>query len=183
MSVSRTTITPSMQALRVLQRLAFPPSSVSRPALSCHPHNGSRKATHTARHFHATPTAHSSSSRPLPTPTPSPSRPPINRCQRNPYAPSLTRSRGPASTESTALSDFSSLDIFSSSSTPPPAISVDATLHDGFHLSNGLKTGGLTAKERVGKEESPGLMLLGGEAFLWRPWTASEAGTGGGGRV
>ena len=40
-----------------------------------------------------------------------------------------------------------------------PATSIDACVADGFHLNNGIKTSG-----------GSGVLLLGGEAFTWRPW-------------
>ena len=43
-----------------------------------------------------------------------------------------------------------------------PATSVDACVSDGFHLNNGLKTSG-----------GSGIILVGGEAFSWRPWDAA----------
>jgi NADH dehydrogenase [ubiquinone] 1 alpha subcomplex assembly factor 3 len=42
-----------------------------------------------------------------------------------------------------------------------PATSIDACVSDGFHLNNGIKTGG-----------GSGIILVGGEAFTWRPWEA-----------
>lgn len=56
------------------------------------------------------------------------------------------------------------MDIFNSSSTPQPANAIDACTPTGFHLSNGLKT-----------TDGAGLLLLGGEAFSWRPWTLSAS--------
>ena len=73
--------------------------------------------------------------------------------------------RGPASTETTQT-DFGAMDVFSH--TPAPSASIDACLSDGFHLDNGVKiTGG------------SGLLLVGGEAFAWRPWETN----GGRGRL
>ncbi|PQE10803.1 DUF498 domain protein [Rutstroemia sp. NJR-2017a BBW] len=64
--------------------------------------------------------------------------------------------RGPASSETTQT-DFSSLDVLGN--TPAPSTSIDACLSDGFHLNSGVKvTGG------------DGVLLVGGEAFAWRPW-------------
>jgi len=74
----------------------------------------------------------------------------------NPYAPKR-RDRGPPSNEDTQT-DFAKLDILGNM--PPPANSVDACTDDGFHLNNGIQTTG-----------GSGVLLLGGEAFLWRPWT------------
>ena len=72
-----------------------------------------------------------------------------------PPAP-VSRDRGPTSTEDTQT-DFSAADIYSS--TPAPTNSIDACLPDGFHLDNGVKI-----------TDGDGLLLVGGEAFAWRPW-------------
>jgi hypothetical protein len=40
---------------------------------------------------------------------------------------------------------------------------VDACLDSGFHLNNGVKVSG-----------GDGVLLVGGEAFAWRPWMAKE---------
>jgi hypothetical protein len=69
-----------------------------------------------------------------------------------------THDRGPPSSEKTQT-DFSELNVLGS--IPAPATAVDACLDDGFHLDNGAKvTGG------------DGILLVGGEAFRWRPWEA-----------
>lgn len=67
--------------------------------------------------------------------------------------------RGPASSEETQT-DFTALNVLADS--PPPATAIDACLPDGFHLGNGLK---ITA--------GGGCLLVGGEAFSWRPWLAA----------
>lgn len=67
-----------------------------------------------------------------------------------------TSDRGPKSTEDT-VTDFGSMDVLSA--TPPPTTTIDACLHDGFHFGNGLKISG-----------GSGCLLVGGEAFSWRPW-------------
>lgn len=64
--------------------------------------------------------------------------------------------RGPISEEDTRT-DFSSLDVLAES--PPPATAVEQCLSDGFDLSNGVKI-----------REGSGCLLVGGEAFEWRPW-------------
>lgn len=89
--------------------------------------------------------------------------------QINPNAPK-TKDRGPTSTEDTQT-DFGKLDIFSTANIEAPATSVDACTTDGFHLNNGIKTDG-----------GAGILLVGGEAFVWRPWlyTPSESGAGAG---
>ena len=81
---------------------------------------------------------------------------------QNPSKPSnpklQTRDRGPPSEEDTQT-DFRTLDIYSN--TTPPATVVDACLYDGFHLNNGTKI-----------TKGDGVLLVGGEAFAWRPWGA-----------
>ncbi|EKD19601.1 uncharacterized protein L3040_002521 [Drepanopeziza brunnea f. sp. 'multigermtubi'] len=64
--------------------------------------------------------------------------------------------RGPPSTEDTQT-DFGALNVLGS--TPAPSTSIDACLWDGFHLDSGVKISGGT-----------GVLLVGGEAFAWRPW-------------
>ncbi|SMQ45027.1 unnamed protein product [Zymoseptoria tritici ST99CH_1A5] len=44
------------------------------------------------------------------------------------------------------------------SNTPPPTTAVDACIEDGFALDSGLRISGA------------GVLLVGGEAFKWRPW-------------
>ncbi|KAL4962298.1 uncharacterized protein BDV14DRAFT_202954 [Aspergillus stella-maris] len=78
--------------------------------------------------------------------------------------PSKPRShdRGPPSQEETTT-NFAALDVLGNM--PTPTTAVDACLDHGFHLDNGVKiTGG------------DGVLLLGGEAFTWRPWAAKEGG-------
>ena len=56
---------------------------------------------------------------------------------------------------------------------PAPTTAIDACLSDGFHLDNGLKIGG-----------GNGCLLVGGEAFSWRPWeSGSRAGESEKGRM
>jgi hypothetical protein len=77
--------------------------------------------------------------------------------------------RGPPSTEKTQT-DFAELDVFGN--IPAPATAIDACLDDGFHLDNGMKiTGG------------DGVLLVGGEAFRWRPWEAFRRDDDSGGAV
>ncbi|KAJ5103307.1 hypothetical protein N7532_003836 [Penicillium argentinense] len=66
--------------------------------------------------------------------------------------------RGPESDEDTTT-DFGALDVLGGA--PAPAAAIDATLDTGFDLSNG---------QRVRNGDA--LLLVGGEAFLWRPWKA-----------
>ncbi|PYH40890.1 Mth938-like domain-containing protein [Aspergillus saccharolyticus JOP 1030-1] len=73
--------------------------------------------------------------------------------------------RGPESKEDTQT-DFAALNVLGN--IPVPTTSIDATLDTGFHLNNGVKiTGG------------DGVMLIGGEAFPWRPWQAGPGGRAG----
>ncbi|KAJ5698880.1 hypothetical protein N7462_000885 [Penicillium macrosclerotiorum] len=75
-----------------------------------------------------------------------------------------THDRGPQSKEDTQT-DFATLDVLGN--TPVPTTAIDACLDSGFHLNSGLKiTGG------------DGLLLVGGEAFAWRPWRAGMAAEG-----
>lgn len=66
-----------------------------------------------------------------------------------------SRDRGPKSEEDTQT-DFTALNILSN--TPVPTTAVDACIDDGFALDSGLKVSGA------------GIILMGGEAFKWRPW-------------
>ncbi|KAJ5735446.1 uncharacterized protein N7483_000571 [Penicillium malachiteum] len=71
-----------------------------------------------------------------------------------------TRDRGPKSSEDTQT-DFNALNVLAN--VPAPTTAIDACLNSGFHLNSGVKiTGG------------DGMMLVGGEAFAWRPWKAGE---------
>ena len=74
-----------------------------------------------------------------------------------------THDRGPTSQETTQT-DFSAMDIFNTASVQTPATAIDACTPDGFHLNNGTKTSG-----------GAGILLVGGEAFTWRPWDTSTA--------
>ncbi|KAM3073667.1 hypothetical protein ACMFMF_006870 [Clarireedia jacksonii] len=92
---------------------------------------------------------------PISIPLAPPSPPP-----RNLLPPPPTTYRGPASSETTQT-DFASLDVLGN--TPAPSTSIDACLSDGFHLNSGVKI-----------TDGDGVLLLGGEAFAWRPWLAAE---------
>lgn len=72
-----------------------------------------------------------------------------------PPAAPKSKDRGPASEEETQT-DFTAMDILST--TPPPTTAVDSCMEDGFSLNSGLRVTG------------SGVLLLGGEAFKWRPW-------------
>jgi len=58
------------------------------------------------------------------------------------------------------------------SRTQAPSTSVDECTADGFVLDSGLRI-----------TDGDGVMLLGGEAFVWRPWMAVAAGGDEGGIV
>lgn len=81
--------------------------------------------------------------------------------------PPKTRDRGPKSNEDTQT-DFSALDVLRN--TAAPATSIDACTGDGFALNNQMRISG------------SGILLVGGEAYRWRPWlqqgTAKDAMTG-----
>ncbi|EHY56866.1 hypothetical protein ABEF95_001200 [Exophiala dermatitidis] len=91
-----------------------------------------------------------------------PSQPHPQQNLLNPRAP-RTHDRGPVSEEDTQT-DFERMDILANAGATAPATSIDACIHDGFHLNNGVQTrGGL------------GVLLLDGEAFVWAPWKADTA--------
>ncbi|ORX97815.1 hypothetical protein BCR34DRAFT_496609 [Clohesyomyces aquaticus] len=75
--------------------------------------------------------------------------------------PPSTHDRGPKSTEDTQT-DFGALDVLRN--TAAPATSIDACTSDGFALNNQMRISG------------SGVLLVGGEAFRWRPWVR-EGGT------
>lgn len=72
------------------------------------------------------------------------------------------RDRGPPSNEETQT-DFGALNVFGN--IPAPSTAIDACLDDGFHLDNGVKITGGDA-----------VLLVGGEAFSWRPWEGYDKG-------
>lgn len=72
----------------------------------------------------------------------------------------VSHDRGPESQEDTQT-NFDALNVLGN--IPAPTTGIDACLDSGFHLNNGVK---LT--------KGDGLLLVGGEAFSWRPWKAVE---------
>lgn len=78
----------------------------------------------------------------------------LHSSSRLPAAPKTT-DRGPASKEDTQT-DFAAMDMLAA--TPAPTTGVDSCMDDGFALNSGMKITGA------------GVMLVGGEAFAWRPW-------------
>ncbi|KAK4662173.1 uncharacterized protein QC763_0110650 [Podospora pseudopauciseta] len=66
---------------------------------------------------------------------------------------------------SSPTTDFSSLDVLGN--TPVPSTSIDVCHHDGFSLNSGVQI-----------TNGSGALLIGGEAFEWKPWlTKDEKGT------
>lgn len=72
-----------------------------------------------------------------------------------------SRDRGPESAESTTT-DFDALNVLGTM--PAPTTGIDACLDNGFHLNSGVKV-----------SNGDAVLLVGGEAFSWRPWKATEA--------
>ncbi|EAA33883.2 DUF498 domain-containing protein [Neurospora crassa OR74A] len=67
--------------------------------------------------------------------------------------------------DSPPTTDFGEMDMLGQ--TPVPSTAIDECFHDGFALNSGVQvTGG------------SGVLLVGGEAFEWRPWVPVVAGTG-----
>ncbi len=58
--------------------------------------------------------------------------------------------------------DFGRMDVLAD--TPVPSTAVEACLRDGFQLSSGLSIRG-----------GNGVLLVGGEAFSWKPWRAGKS--------
>ena len=57
---------------------------------------------------------------------------------------------------------LSSLNILGS--VPPPTTAIEACLGDGFQLDNGVRI-----------SHGDGALLIGGEAFAWRPWETASS--------
>lgn len=55
--------------------------------------------------------------------------------------------------------DFGALDVLGN--TPVPSTSIDVCMSDGFHLNSGARI-----------LDGAGVLLVGGEAFSWRPWVS-----------
>lgn len=81
--------------------------------------------------------------------------PPPTTSRPAPVGPPRTRDRGPKSKEDTQT-DFGQMDMLAS--IPPPSTAVDACLPRGFALDSGVRV------------EGGGVLLVGGEALVWRPW-------------
>jgi NADH dehydrogenase [ubiquinone] 1 alpha subcomplex assembly factor 3 len=78
--------------------------------------------------------------------------------QLPPAAPK-SKDRGPPSKEDTQT-DFAAMNVLGA--TPAPTTAVDTCMEDGFALNSGLRVTGA------------GVLLYGGEAFKWRPWTSEN---------
>ncbi|OTA66818.1 hypothetical protein K449DRAFT_402866 [Hypoxylon sp. EC38] len=74
----------------------------------------------------------------------------------SPFHTTTFRQRGKSESPTT---DFGALDVLGN--TPIPSTAVDVCTSDGFHLNSGAKVLG-----------GSGVLLVGGEAFSWRPWLA-----------
>ncbi|KAK7961136.1 hypothetical protein PG988_012350 [Apiospora saccharicola] len=61
--------------------------------------------------------------------------------------------------------DFGALDVLGN--TPVPSTSVDICMWSGFQLNNGTRV-----------MDGSGVLLVGGEAFSWRPWEANSKNSG-----
>ncbi|WEW58916.1 hypothetical protein PRK78_004384 [Emydomyces testavorans] len=101
---------------------------------------------------------------PSPRPVPTQRRTELTTADLKPKS----RYRGPPppedpQTDTSIRTDLNALDIFTDVAAPSTAI--DACLHDGFHLNNGLKISG-----------GDGCLLVDGEVFAWRPWEAGKKG-------
>lgn len=93
-------------------------------------------------------------------PAQTPSTRPLHASARTLAAPK-SKDRGPPSKEDTQT-DFGALDVLANM--PPPTTGIDACLEDGFALNNGSRITGA------------GVLLIGGEAFKWRPWIREADG-------
>lgn len=97
-------------------------------------------------------------------------RPTARRCIHttrplsNASPPPKSRDRGPKSNEDTQT-DFSAMDVLRH--TAAPATSIDACTDTGFALNNQTRVSG------------SGILLVGGEAFRWRPWIKEGEGAAG----
>lgn len=135
---------PSLQFLRAFRVTEFCPAPCAAPRATCSPPKCSPAVAGSPSKF----TLHKT--RPLR----SFSSATIHRSSQTPK----TSDRGPPSKEDTQT-DFGSMNVLGN--TPAPTTAIDACLSDGFHFDSGLKIGG-----------GSGCLLVGGEAFSWRPWDA-----------
>ncbi|EYE98045.1 Mth938-like domain-containing protein [Aspergillus ruber CBS 135680] len=135
---------PSPQLLRTLRAFITPITSTTTTAL-----RSSRIApqcTATSTIFNSSSHRYNSTQPPRPT----------RMIPRSHASKPTSHDRGPAVQENTNT-DLNALNVLGN--IPAPTTAVEATLDDGFHLDNGLKV-----------RNGDGVMLVGGEAFAWRPW-------------
>ncbi|KZL64880.1 DUF498 domain protein [Colletotrichum tofieldiae] len=100
--------------------------------------------------------------RSVPRASPAPSRTPTAPaqfgCLRSQLHTSSFRSREKPK-DYQGATDFGEMDVLAN--TPIPSTSIDACVPDGFHLNSGVKI-----------MDGDAALLIGGEAFAWRPWEA-----------
>ncbi|KAI1107188.1 hypothetical protein F4804DRAFT_297917 [Jackrogersella minutella] len=72
----------------------------------------------------------------------------------SPFHTTSLRCRG---NDESPRTDISALDVLGN--TPVPSTAIDVCASDGFHLNSGTKV-----------FDGSGVLLVGGEAFSWRPW-------------
>lgn len=144
---------PSSQLLRAL-RTSLISTRLVRPNPSQHPPRALNSLNNTQASIHGIPSTsrhNSTSDRPA-------------RMVSRAHTPKPTsHDRGPESKEETQT-DFAALNVLGN--VPAPTTAIDACLDRGFHLNSGVKITGGDA-----------LLLVGGEAFAWRPWKAFETKT------
>ncbi|KAK3356923.1 hypothetical protein B0T25DRAFT_630106 [Lasiosphaeria hispida] len=100
-------------------------------------------------------------SRPAPTLAPSTSfHTTARRARRPPHRTKPFPAEGDEAAQRAPTTDFESLDVLGSA--PIPSTAIDACHADGFALNSGVRIGG-----------GAGALLVGGEAFAWRPWDAT----------
>lgn len=135
---------PSPQLLRALRTFITPTTNTATIAL-----RSSRVAlpcTAASTIFNASSRRYNSTESPRPT----------RMIPRSHAHKPISHERGPAVQENTST-DLNALNVLGN--IPAPTTAVEATLDDGFHLDNGLKV-----------RNGDGVLLVGGEAFTWRPW-------------
>lgn len=140
---------PSSQLLRALRSSTSPSTTLTRTTPSPIPRLTPPRCTTPSNilplsHRHNSSSSNSNSS----------SRP--TRLIPRAHTAKPSADRAPDSNENKAT-DLNALNVLGN--VPAPTTAVDATLDDGFHLDNGLRIRG-----------GDGVLLVGGEAFAWRPW-------------
>ncbi|CAL5870185.1 uncharacterized protein PFLUO_LOCUS4420 [Penicillium psychrofluorescens] len=141
---------PSPQLLRAL-RTSLTSTRLVRPSPSQHLRHAMTSLNNTQLSIHGIPSTsrhNSTSDRPA------------RMVSRAHAAKPTSHDRGPESKEDTQT-DFAALNVLGN--IPAPTTAIDACLDSGFHLNSGVKITGGDA-----------LLLVGGEAFAWRPWKAFE---------